>query len=907
MQQSSETALQAGTVQLLTGLPADGMQPWEALDAGGFVIPASRITSSINLNTDFTPGVERFLDSGDAADNLEATRLNGTDATGTSYAMYRVTMGAEQPGIVSVDANLISGKGYYVGLSNYGTGRWDWHGPFTDNHVRLQAVTDSSGDLTSALGNTFVSVLCPAGTSADVVGVGINQYDPSSAEAPAEPTALQVVPVAAGLELSWEGNTEPDLAGYRILFSDASFINPDAVAVRHVPYLEGTTRHLLSGLSGETFVAIQAIDFGGNVSEPSVLQSATPLAGAPGQLTLSASLVSGLVGASISLTASGESSYDWDLDGDGVFEVLADSEGLQQLDTSAAGIIRPRVRGTDSEAVALGGLSLLIGTNSRPLAEASADPLSGFAPLEVSFSGNADDLEDDNSLLEYAWDFDGDGIYEADTDTLTPDPVNYPDAGIFNARLRVTDTGGLFDTDPVAIQVSGNFAPLALLRLNAGDQPAPYDAQFDASSSTDTDGSIVKYEWDWDNDGTYDEDTGTDPLASHLFELAGDYSVTLRITDDLGSTDTDTLSFTASGWALTLVDDSGDPSNRVRDITMEVFNGKPAVAYTIHSDFALRYVVSSTLNGEQAEDWSDPVIVDDSGFFLGIFSLAEVDGNPAIAYTDNAGFDLKYARSTTASGAQAADWSQIVTLNIGDGTGIAPSLAVVDGNPAISFQDGDSDFLMYTRSNTSTGSMAADWDTLVTLDTSTNAGYKSKLRVIDGKPAIAYCRLPELCYIRSSTATGSTALDWDPILALDAFPDTPEYVGLIIADGNPAIATYDIDNDAFLFYSSTTPDGGLLGNWQSGKLGFIPQNGANTMSLALVDGTPAMCFTYGSKLGFASSSSPFGLPKTTWESEFAEPLPGNLFRDTSLAEVDGRAAIAYVNGFGDLIYGIIYE
>ena len=155
---------------------------------------------------------------------------------------------------------------------------------------------------------------------------------------------------------------------------------------------------------------------------------------------------------------------------------------------------------------------------------------------------------------------------------------------------------------------------------------------------------------------------------------------------------------------------------------------------------------------------------------------------------------------------------------------------------------------------------------------------------------------------------GSTAPDWDPILALDAFPDTPEYVGLIIADGTPAIATYDIDNDAFWFYSSTTPDGGMLANWQSGKLGFIPQNGANTMSLALVDGTPAMCFVYyGSKIGFASSSSPFGLPNASWDAEFVEPLPGNLFRDTSLAEVDGRAAIAYRDVFGDLMYGIIYE
>ena len=51
--------------------------------------------------------VERFLDGGDVASNGEALRLNGADESGSSYAMYRVSLQDRQPGVVSIDANLL--------------------------------------------------------------------------------------------------------------------------------------------------------------------------------------------------------------------------------------------------------------------------------------------------------------------------------------------------------------------------------------------------------------------------------------------------------------------------------------------------------------------------------------------------------------------------------------------------------------------------------------------------------------------------------------------------------------------------------------------------------------------------------------------------------------------------------
>jgi len=54
---------------------------------------------------------------------------------------------------------------------------------------------------------------------------------------------------------------------------------------------------------------------------------------------------------------------------------------------------------------------------------------------------------------------------------------------------------------------------------------------FDASASYDPDGHIVSYEWDWDNDGKYDENN-TNSTATHSWNNTGNYPISLKITDN---------------------------------------------------------------------------------------------------------------------------------------------------------------------------------------------------------------------------------------------------------------------------------------------------------------------------------------------------------------------------------------
>ena len=65
---------------------------------------------------------------------------------------------------------------------------------------------------------------------------------------------------------------------------------------------------------------------------------------------------------------------------------------------------------------------------------------------------------------------------------------------------------------------------------------------FDGSPSQASAGStLVAYEWDFESDGVIDA-TGAKP--SRVFPLMGSYTVTLRVTDSLGETSTDTLTVT---------------------------------------------------------------------------------------------------------------------------------------------------------------------------------------------------------------------------------------------------------------------------------------------------------------------------------------------------------------------------
>lgn len=86
--------------------------------------------------------------------------------------------------------------------------------------------------------------------------------------------------------------------------------------------------------------------------------------------------------------------------------------------------------------------------NQPPNAVAQANPTSGPAPLTVNFSATAS-TDPENGQLAFAWDLDGDGGY--DDSTSASSVRTYSSQTTVTVGLRVTDPGGLTDTDTVVV------------------------------------------------------------------------------------------------------------------------------------------------------------------------------------------------------------------------------------------------------------------------------------------------------------------------------------------------------------------------------------------------------------------------------------------------------------------------
>ena len=82
---------------------------------------------------------------------------------------------------------------------------------------------------------------------------------------------------------------------------------------------------------------------------------------------------------------------------------------------------------------------------------------------------------------------------------------------------------------------TANSPPTAVIIVNQTSDYAPSSLVFDASMSSDRDGSITEYSWDF-GDGT----NSLGSQASHTYTNLGQFAVTLTVTDDDGATSTAT-------------------------------------------------------------------------------------------------------------------------------------------------------------------------------------------------------------------------------------------------------------------------------------------------------------------------------------------------------------------------------
>lgn len=148
------------------------------------------------------------------------------------------------------------------------------------------------------------------------------------------------------------------------------------------------------------------------------------------------------------------------------------------------------------------------------------------SPLQVAVDAT-DSTDADGTIATYEWDF-GDG----GTGTGATASHTYAVGGPYTIELTITDDDGATATVEQQVVVPDepvNQVPTATFEATT----SPLQVTVDAATSSDPDGTIVSYEWDF-GDGA----TGSGVTASHTFAAAGTYTVELTVTDDDGATAT---------------------------------------------------------------------------------------------------------------------------------------------------------------------------------------------------------------------------------------------------------------------------------------------------------------------------------------------------------------------------------
>jgi PKD repeat protein len=160
--------------------------------------------------------------------------------------------------------------------------------------------------------------------------------------------------------------------------------------------------------------------------------------------------------------------------------------------------------------------------NRAPLARFTFSPKEPRVGQPVTFDATGS-RDPDGKIVSYLWDF-GDGTTAQDaiaTHVFSKD-------GDYDVALQVTDDRGASSQLTKTVTVlPPNKPPLAKFTVTPQQPRATKPVTFDASESSDPDGTITAYSWEFG-----DQTIGEGKTVTHVYQSAGTYTVKLTVTDD---------------------------------------------------------------------------------------------------------------------------------------------------------------------------------------------------------------------------------------------------------------------------------------------------------------------------------------------------------------------------------------
>jgi PKD repeat protein len=189
----------------------------------------------------------------------------------------------------------------------------------------------------------------------------------------------------------------------------------------------------------------------------------------------------------------------------------------------------------------------------------SPSPAVGKAPFNVQFTDTSTDS--DGTIVAWQWNF-GDG----NSSTLQNPSHIYTAVGMYTVTLTVTDNSALQDVEQGSVNATAAAPPVASFTTNPSPATgnAPLNVQF-TDTSTDSDGTIVSWVWDFGDGGN-----STQQNPTHDYTIGGVYTVTLTVTDSDALQDNDQATVTVIAMAPPVASFTTAPAAPVGDAPLFV-------------------------------------------------------------------------------------------------------------------------------------------------------------------------------------------------------------------------------------------------------------------------------------------------------------------------------------------------
>ncbi len=443
----------------------------------------------------------------------------------------------------------------------------------------------------------------------------------------------------------------------------------------------------------------------------------------------------------------------------------------------------------------------------------------------------------------------------------------------------------------VQLPAAANIPPVASISADPQEGDVPLAVDFDASLSHDPDGLVVKYEWDWTGagDGWQWVDTGATPTAQHTFENAGSFDTVVRVTDNLGATDTEyvTVTVTEEGNLPPVADLVGVPTTGDAPLMADFdATGSQDPDGTI-VDYEWDLDGDGVYNGPTPEE-----------------TLARGLPVASFTYTHGGNFTVKL-RVTDNDGATAVDECTILlsgpvaewhVYTVAASTEVYyPHLRNVNGRPGVVFYNHADDEVQFIRADDALGESWTDTPKVVCSD------FEDWLVFVetDDNPAVIYHTASGLTFTRAVDPDGDV---WGFLIhAADISVMLTTYGGAVI-DGNPTVTygTMSGPPDGYVYRRASAPDGI---SWADPTL--VSSEVFGVMDLADINGAPGICYEdedNGWCISYCWASDAAG---TSWNSVTVDTTIV-LAWFPSLIEVAGRPAILYKDFLPESVRPLYY-